>query len=91
MAFSKLGTSPSFVRRSPLEHAPYSVPSVSNISTRQNASAVVIIRITSSADVWLARYAEKSNPCVNTFPKACEPHSPNALNGLKLKLAPNPS
>ena len=70
MALSILGTLPSFVRRSPLAQAPYNVPSVSNISTRQKASAVVMIRTTNSVEVCSARYAEKSKPSVNTLPNA---------------------
>ena len=49
MARSILGTSPSRVSRLPRAQAPYKVSMVSNISTRQKASAVVPIRSASSA------------------------------------------
>ncbi len=55
IAFSKLGTCPSLSSKSPLEHAPYKVPRVSNISTMQKASAVVAMTRTRSALVWSAR------------------------------------
>ena len=41
IALSMFGTSPSLVSMLPRAQAPYSVPMVSNISTMQNASAVV--------------------------------------------------
>ena len=55
MAWSMLGTSPSAVSMSPRAQAPYSVPMVSNISTRQKASAVVQKLRTRLAMLWLAR------------------------------------
>ena len=55
IAFSKLGILPSFVNKLPREHAPYNVPNVSNISTKQNAKAVVMIRITKDATECFAR------------------------------------
>ena len=91
IAFSKLGTCPSLSSKSPLAHAPYKVPRVSNISTIQKASAVVAIISTRSAVVWLERYPEKSKPCVNTLPNDIDAHSPNAVNGLSVIPSKNPS
>ena len=69
IAFSMRGTLPSSSSRPPTEQAPNSVPSVSNISTIQNAS-IVHRKVTIKLAVPLAAiYAEKSKPSVKTFRK----------------------
>ena len=55
MARSMLGTSPFSVSRFPRAQAPYRVPMVSNMSTRQKARAVVMTISTSSVTLWVAR------------------------------------
>ena len=49
------GTLPSLVSMLPLAQAPYSVPTVSNISTMQKASDVVMNTSTRLAESWVAR------------------------------------
>ena len=88
MALLMLGTSPFSSSRLPLAQAPYSVPSVSNISTMQNAREVVIKRRTSDATLPPSEFknAEKLKPSVNTLPTAIVPKSLNADSGFQFSV-----
>ena len=81
-----------FTSRSPLRQAPYSVPRVSNISTIQNARAVVINRIISPPTECPSalKYAEKSKPSVNTFPNDSEANAEKGFKGLKERVSAKP-
>lgn len=87
IALSMFGTSPSLVSILPRAQAPYRVPMVSNISTMQNARAVVMIVRTRLAVPCSAAKREKSKPSVKTLRNASEPKALKASSGLDIEIA----